>query len=255
MASPVRVLALYGAAPGRHARRIGTDPCRGNSPGHPARRGILTKPAGFLSGRRPIELTAPARPREVASAFRSPWAESKVAMPRRSRDESGETPHNRLALQERVREMLVLERLCSRFPLVAEQLQSRHADRSTIHVQDEYDVEDLLRALLTLEHDDIRPETSAPGYAGGRPRTAFLLKLERIVIEVKVAGGGFGVDELERQVSVDIQAHQQHPDCRTLVCFVYDPERRLAKPHEIEDALSGERDGLRVRVLIAPKGQ
>jgi REase_DpnII-MboI len=173
---------------------------------------------------------------------------------RRLEEEPGQTPHNRLALQERVRQMLVIERLCSRFHLVAGQLQSRHDNRSTIHVQDDYDVEDLLRALLELEHDEIQPEISTPSYAGGRPRTAFLLRLERIVLVAKVVESHFGVEALEQQLAIDTQEHKQHPDCRTLVCFVYDPGRRLAKPHEIEDALSGERDGIKVRVLISPKG-
>ncbi len=173
---------------------------------------------------------------------------------RRAGEESAETPRSRLALQERVRQMLVLERLCARFPLVVEQLQLRYDGRSTLRVQDVYDVQDLLRALLTLEHEDVRPVVSTPSYAGGRPRTAFLLKLEQIVVESKVAGDDMGAEELEQQLAVDVQENRQHPECTLLVCFVFDPRRRLAKPHELEDALSGERDGLKVRILISPKG-
>ncbi len=53
---------------------------------------------------------------------------------------------------------------------------------------------------------------------------------------------------------VDIQKYKQHPDCRTLVCFVYDPEGRIANPRGIENDLSGDKEGLTVRVIIAPKG-
>ena len=167
---------------------------------------------------------------------------------------AGEKPQTKGALQERVRRMLMLERLCSRFHLVARQLRSRHADRDTLHVEDEYDVQDLLHALLTLEHDDIRLEEWTPSYAGGSSRMDFLLKLEQIVIEAKKTRSGLGARELGEQLIVDIQKYKQHPDCRTLVCFVYDPEGRIANPRRIENDLSGEEDGLTVRVIIAPKG-
>jgi hypothetical protein len=167
---------------------------------------------------------------------------------------AGETVQTKSALQERIRQMLMLERLCSRFHLVARQLRSRHSNRDTLPVEDEYDVQDLLHALLTLEHDDIRPEEWTPSYAGGSSRMDFLLKLEQIVIEAKKTRSGLGTKELEEQLIVDIQKYKQHPDCRTLVCFVYDPEGRIANPRALEDDLSGDKDGLAVRVIIAPKG-
>ena len=82
----------------------------------------------------------------------------------------------------------------------------------------------------------------------------FLLKLEQIVIEAKKTRSGLGARELGEQLIVDIQKYKQHPDCRTLVCFVYDPEGRIANPRGIENDLSGDKDGLTVRVIIAPKG-
>ena len=82
----------------------------------------------------------------------------------------------------------------------------------------------------------------------------FLLKLEQIVIAGKKSRSGLEARELEEQLIVDIQKYSLHPDCRTLVCFVYDPEGRIANPRSVESNLSGERDGITVRVIIAPKG-
>lgn len=166
----------------------------------------------------------------------------------------GEKFQTKGALQEHVRQMFKLERLCLRFHLVATQLRSRHGDRDTLHVEDEYDVQDLLHALLTLEHDDVRSEEWTPGYAGGNSRTDFLLQREQIIIETKKARSGLGARELGEQLMADIQKHKQHPDCRTLVCFVYDPEGQIANPRGMENDLSRETDGLSVRVIIAPKG-
>jgi hypothetical protein len=42
----------------------------------------------------------------------------------------------------------VLERVIDRFHLVARQLRQRHGNRSTLSVNDEYDVQDLLHSLL-----------------------------------------------------------------------------------------------------------
>lgn len=176
-------------------------------------------------------------------------------MNKRQRHEKvGEKYQTKTALHEHVRQMLQLERLCSRFHLVARQLRSRYGNRDTLQVEDEYDVQDLLHALLTLEHDDIRVEEWVPSYAGGCLRKDFLLELEQIVIVAKKAVSGLGVRELGEQLGVDIRKYQGYPDCRTLVCFVYDPDRRLTNPRGVENELSGEQDGLTVRVLVAPKG-
>ncbi len=148
----------------------------------------------------------------------------------------------------------VLETLCNRFHLVARQLRSRHNNRDTLNVEDEYDVQDLLHALLVLEFDDIRPEEWTPSYAGSSARMDFLLKQEQTVIEVKKTNPRLGAKEVGEQLIIDIIKYKHHPDCRALVCFVYDPEGRIANPRGIENDLSGDREGLVVRVIIAPRG-
>jgi hypothetical protein len=148
--------------------------------------------------------------------------------------------------------MLVIERLCSRFHLVAQQLRLRRGNRETLRVEDEADVQDLLHALLLLDHDDVRPITWTPEYAAGNPRTDFLLALDQTMLVAKMTRDGLGAAELGDQLAADIRKHRQHPGCRTLVCFVYDPDQRIADPRRVEDDLGGERGGLAVRVLIAP---
>jgi hypothetical protein len=167
---------------------------------------------------------------------------------------TGEKYPTKGVVHEHVRHMLLIERMCARFHRVARQLQSRHDHRATLHVADEYDLRDLLHALLLLEYDDIRPEAWTPDYADGTPRIDFLLKLEQIVIAARQAQPGFGTKELAAQLPLDIEHYRQHPDCRTLVCFVYDPDGRIAYPRGLERELSGDRAGLTVRVIIAPKG-
>lgn len=81
----------------------------------------------------------------------------------------------------------------------------------------------------------------------------FLLKREQIVIEVKMTRRGLGAKEVGDELLVDIGRYRSHPDCRLLVCFVYDPMNKIGNPEGLEADLSRSVDGLQVRVVVAPK--
>jgi hypothetical protein len=178
--------------------------------------------------------------------------------------------NSRLVLQSMIEEMdeygtndssgretdstLILNRLCNRFHLIVRQLRSRHDNRPTLDVDDEYDVQDLMHALLILNFDDIRPEEWTPSYAGSSSRMDFLLKQEQIVIEVKKTRKNLGARELGDQLLIDIGRYQSHPGCKYLVCFVYDPEGRITNPRGIEKDLSKQHGDLKVIVTITPNG-
>ncbi|QSR19734.1 hypothetical protein CA833_21560 [Novosphingobium sp. KA1] len=148
----------------------------------------------------------------------------------------------------------LIEKLCLRFHRAARQLQQRHSDRDSLEINDEYDVQDLLHAFLRLHFDDIRAEEWTPSYAGGCSRVDFLLKAEQIVIEVKKTRPSMKTKELGAQLIIDRARYDLHPDCKTLVCFVYDPEGRIGNPAGIERDLETHGGNLKVRVIIAPKG-
>lgn len=70
----------------------------------------------------------------------------------------------------------VLSKIFEKFHICARQLKRRHAGRPTLEIKDEYDVQDLLNAILRLHFEDVRPEEWTPSYAGGNNRMDFLLK-------------------------------------------------------------------------------
>ena len=142
--------------------------------------------------------------------------------------------------------------LCDRFHLFARQLKTRHSNRSTIEIIDEYDVQDLFHALLTLYFDDIKDEEPTPSYAGGSSRVDFLLKQEQTIIELKKTREKLTDKEVGEQLIIDITRYKSHPDCKTLICFVYDPERRIKNPRGLENDLSKTTDGMIVKVFIRP---
>lgn len=147
----------------------------------------------------------------------------------------------------------MVERICLRFHAAARQLRSRHAGRSTIEIEDEYDVQDLLHGLLRLHFDDVRAEEWTPSYAGRSSRVDFLLKNEGIVVETKKTRASLSVGKLGEELIVDRARYDVHPDCKTLVCFVYDPEGRIGNPVGLERDLETHSGDLKVRVIIAPK--
>ncbi len=146
----------------------------------------------------------------------------------------------------------VLFRIGERFHLVAKQLRNRRESRSTLDVSDEYDVQDLFHALLRIPFDDVRPEEWTPSYAGGSSRMDFLLPEIEAVVEIKKSRPGLSARELGEQLIVDIAKYNQHPSCRTLFCFVYDPDGRISNPRGIENDLNATQEDLTIRVLIAP---
>lgn len=146
----------------------------------------------------------------------------------------------------------LVERLCERFHLVARQLRSRHNDRETLGVTDEYDVQDLMHALLRVHFDDVREEEYSPSYAGASTRMDFLLAREQIVLEVKHSRAGLSSKVLGTQLIEDIARYSTHPACGTLVCFVYDPLGLIANPRGLEDDLQKVPANFPVVVRIRP---
>jgi hypothetical protein len=144
----------------------------------------------------------------------------------------------------------LVERLLRRFHRAARQLKHRHAEREPLLIKDEYDVQDILHAFLRGLFDDIRPEEYAPSYAGGASRMDFLLKSEQIVIETKFASATLRDKQVGEQLMIDIQRYRAHPDCKKLVCFVYDAEGFIKNPSGLEADLTRTHDGMAVKVIV-----
>jgi hypothetical protein len=146
-----------------------------------------------------------------------------------------------------------LRDLALRFHGVVMALRTRYGGRATLDVSDEYDVQDLMRALLATLFDDVRPEEYVPSYGGGRSRTDFLLKKEQVVLELKKTRAGLADKQLGDELIIDSARYAAHPDCKTLVCIVYDPENRIINPSALQADLSGNKNGISVDVIIVPK--
>jgi hypothetical protein len=147
----------------------------------------------------------------------------------------------------------VTRRLCQRFHAVARQLRLRGEYRSTICVEDEIDVQDLIHALLRQHFEDIGTDEWTPGYGDGAPRTTFLLDHDRLAIVVKKTRAGLSRKELTEQVRADGERYRARGRCSQLVCFIYDPEGRIGNPRGLENELASNTEHFTVDVIVAPK--
>ncbi|EHQ29717.1 PD-(D/E)XK nuclease domain-containing protein [Mucilaginibacter paludis] len=133
------------------------------------------------------------------------------------------------------------------------QLRNRHNSRAAFDLTDEYDVQDLIHAILRLHFKDVREEEYTPSYAGSSTRVDFLLKNEQIVIEVKKTRQGLADKQVGEQLILDAVHYANHPNCKGLICFVYDPESRIKNPRGLEEDIRKlSNDSMPVELFIRP---
>ena len=78
------------------------------------------------------------------------------------------------------------------------------------------------------------------------------MKPEQTVIEIKKTRQGLNNKKLGDELTLDIKKYQTHPDCKILVCFVYDPEGKINNPRGLEKDLEQATDNIEVKVFIRP---
>jgi hypothetical protein len=129
----------------------------------------------------------------------------------------------------------------------------RRKGAEQLRFDNEYDVQDLLHALLRPWVQDVRPEEYTPSYAGKSTRMDFLLPAHELVIETKCVRDRQHAKNVGDELLLDIGHYAAHPTCRKLWCVVYDPEHLLTNPVGLRD-MDGEHKrndrGVMVRVFV-----
>lgn len=176
--------------------------------------------------------------------------EAPPAMPIGSSSQQEPTPQSPQAGSDSVERV---KTLCCRFHSVARQLRLRGEYRATLSVEDEFDAQDLLHALLRIEFDNIDTDEWTPSYSSGAPRTTLLLNDSRLAVIVKKTCPGLNAKDLTDQLRIDAERYRSHGRCTALLCFMYDPEGRIGNPRGLEASLTSVNDSFVIDVLVAPK--
>jgi hypothetical protein len=101
-----------------------------------------------------------------------------------------------------------LFKIIERIHLVIQQMRKRHDGRPTLDVVDEYDLQDVVHALLRLSFDDVREEEWVASYAGSSSRADFLLPELESVLELKMMRATMSTKQLGEQLIVDIAKYK-----------------------------------------------
>jgi hypothetical protein len=144
--------------------------------------------------------------------------------------------------------------LCRRFHRCVTALAKREKGKAALVVSDEYDLQYLLNALLRVHFNDVRSEECTGSHAGGAARMDFLLKAEQLVVEAKMTRPTLKDREIGEELLLDIARYKQHPDCKELICLIYDPSYLIENPHGLgSDLEKMSSDELPVAVVITPE--
>jgi len=148
----------------------------------------------------------------------------------------------------------VLDGCLRRLPRVVRQLRTRHGSRPPFRVEDVHDLEDVLRAVLPLFFDQVRPESRTPSYAANT-RTDFLIVSETpsamTAVSAKYVMAGLGECDLARQWDEDVGYYGRLSRCRLVVGLVYDPQGRLHDPRGLEATWSRRPGPVELRCVIS----
>ena len=118
-------------------------------------------------------------------------------------------------------------------------LTNRRKGSQLLSFSSEYDVQDLLHALLRPWISDIRPEEFTPSYAGSSTRMDFLLPAHSLVIETKIVRDRAHARRVGDELIIDIAHYRRHPNCKALWCVIYDPDHLITNAEGLRADLQG----------------
>ncbi|HHY8047670.1 TPA: transposase [Escherichia coli] len=148
----------------------------------------------------------------------------------------------------------LLERLVKGLQRAMHPLTHRRKGSQSLSFSNEYDVQDLLHALLRPWVQDIRPEEFTPSYAGSSTRMDFLLPAHKLVLETKIVRDRSHAKKIGDELIIDIEHYRRHSDCKNLWCVIYDPNQLITNSEGLKSDLEGKRvskDGeLIVKVFV-----
>jgi hypothetical protein len=138
------------------------------------------------------------------------------------------------------------------FQVAARSLSHRQRSRPPFIIENEYDLQDLLFAVLRCVFLDVRREEWTPRRAGSAKRMDFLLQESGIVLEAKLVRDRRHAQSVADELRIDIDCYGERFECRHLIALVWDAERHIIDPEQFGADLSGlrQRDGRTFDVTV-----
>ena len=148
----------------------------------------------------------------------------------------------------------LISTICRNFNNFAKSLEtSPHgkAKVQSVKIQNEYDLQFYFEAILSLHFDNYLPEESTPSFGGTSSKIDFILKRDKVGIELK---SDITKEELQKQINDDITKYKKHPDLinGTVIFFAHDPNKKVKYPGALEEDYEDIDHGpLNVKLIIS----
>jgi hypothetical protein len=134
-----------------------------------------------------------------------------------------------------------LMQILNNFALVARLLRDRGHRRPDYVIENEYDVQDLLFALVRSTFEDATREEWTPKRAGSAKRIDMVIPSVDAVIEAKYVRDNRHATRVADELRVDFECYHDRPECKRLLALVVDPHRHIIDPVQFGHDLSGLR--------------
>ncbi|MDR0913500.1 MAG: hypothetical protein LBM96_13030 [Methanobrevibacter sp.] len=144
-----------------------------------------------------------------------------------------------------------------RFESIVLSLQTRRnskkdSNKQPLLIKEELDLQYLLEALLLVYFDDVNPEESTPSKGGISSKIDFLIIDDKIAIETKYASKSLSNKKLVEELNDDIGKYFEHPNCETLLFFIWDENRHIKNHRRLEKDFTFKKDNKNVQTFIRP---
>jgi hypothetical protein len=131
--------------------------------------------------------------------------------------------------------------ILNNFHTATHELSDRKYGRPDIAIECEYDVQDLLFAILRASFDDARREEWTPQRAGSSKRIDFSILSMKTVLEVKFVRDKPHAAKIADELRIDFECYHERTEFANFVAFVFDPNRHVPDPQQFDMDLSGPR--------------
>jgi hypothetical protein len=151
-------------------------------------------------------------------------------------------------------ELSLIIRLATRFHESVLALRKHPYGRASFKIDDEWDCQYLFRSILAAYFRDVRSEERNPSVAGSSSRCEFFVKQLRLMIELKFVRRPENQKRIKSELLTDFADYGANPEVDFIIALVYDPEHHLPAAVQLQDDLSGPRNGLKdIRVICSPR--
>jgi len=144
-------------------------------------------------------------------------------------------PPNSNNLKEEAESKALVIQIIRNWANMISSFKQRRSDIKPIVVTNEYELQYLLEGILRLLFEDVRPEPHTLNYGNKSNRVDFILPKQKILIETKMTRQGLDGKKLHEELIIDKEHYRRYPGIENILCFVYDPERKIKNPEGIKD--------------------